>query len=76
MPRFFRLQVDVDALTDELHAFVTDPRPSRVERPVVAELHDVAPDMVPVLENMVVDGVERRAHVAAYVRHAVGEMIR
>jgi hypothetical protein len=26
MPRFFRLQVDVDAPTDELHAFVTDPR--------------------------------------------------
>ena len=76
MPRFFRLQVDVDALTDELHAFVTDPRPSRTERPVIAELHDVAPDMVPVLENMIVDGVERRVDVAAYVSYAVGEMLR
>ena len=75
MPRFFRLQVDVVALTDELFAFVLDPRASRSERPVVAELHDVAPDMVPVLETMIVDGVDRREHVAAYVRYAVGEMV-
>jgi hypothetical protein len=75
MPRFFRMQVDIAALTDELFAFVRDPSPRRTERPVVAELHDVAPDMVPVLETMIVDGVDRRAHVAAYVRHAVGELV-
>jgi hypothetical protein len=46
---------------------VTDPRASRNDRPVIQDLHDLAPGMVPVLEAMVIDGVEDRADVAAYV---------
>jgi hypothetical protein len=67
---FFRLLVDEDALVSALHAFVTDPRPSRNERPVMQDLHDFAPEMVEVLEAMVIDGVEQRQDVADYV-HAV-----
>ena len=70
MSRFFRIQVDEDALTDALFAFVSDPLPSRNDRPVMQELHDVAPEMVDVLESMVIDGVDERHYVADYV-HAV-----
>ena len=64
---FFRLMVDENGLTDALLDFVTDPRASRNDRPVIQDLHDLAPGMVPVLEAMVIDGVEDRADVAAYV---------
>jgi len=37
---------------------------------VIQDLHDLAPGMVSVLEAMVLDGVEERHDVAAYV-HAV-----
>jgi len=66
----FRLLVDEDGLTDALYDFVTDPRASRNDKPVVQDLHEIAPGMVPVLEAMVLDGVDQRADVAAYV-HAV-----
>ena len=64
---FFRLLVDEDGLTDALLEFVTDPRATRNDLPVIQDLHDLAPGMVPVLEAMVLDGVEERADVAAYV---------
>jgi hypothetical protein len=64
---FFRLLVDESGLTDALFDFVTDPRASRNERPVIEDLHDIAPGMVPVLEAMVIDGVDNRSDVAAYV---------
>jgi hypothetical protein len=64
---FFHLLVDESGLTDALLEFVTDPRASRNERPVIQDLHDLAPGMVPVLEAMVLDGVEARSDVAAYV---------
>jgi hypothetical protein len=67
---FFRLLVDEHGLTDALLEFVTDPRGSRNDRPVIQDLHDLAPGMVSVLEAMVLDGVEERHDVAAYV-HAV-----
>ena len=51
MSQFFRIEVDEAALTDELFAFVTDPHPSRNDRPVVDELHNVAPEMVDVMKN-------------------------
>ncbi len=70
MTRFFRLQVDENELTDEAFAFVTDPHPSRNERALIHELHDVYPEMVDVLECMILDGTEDRQDVAAYV-HAV-----
>ena len=67
---FFRLLVDEHGLTDALLEFVTDPRGTRNDRPVVQDLHDLAPGMVSVLEAMVLDGVEERHDVAQYV-HAV-----
>lgn len=66
----FRVQVDTERLTDEAHQFVTDPRPSRNEMPVIQELHDYFPQMVDVLECMVIDGTEERQDVADYI-HAV-----
>ena len=75
MPRFFRLQVDEPALTDALFKFVTDPTPARNERPVIHELHEINPEMVAVLENMVIDGVNQRHHVEDYVLAALGEML-
>jgi hypothetical protein len=64
---FFRLLVDEDGLTDALLQFVTDPRATRNELPVIQDLHDLAPGMVPVLESMLIDGVQERSDVAAYV---------
>ncbi len=64
---FFRLLVDESGLTDALFDFVTDPQASRNDRPVIQDLYDLAPTMVPVLEAMVIDGVEDRADVADYV---------
>lgn len=71
MPRFFRIHVNEDELTDELFAFVTDPLPSRTDRQVIDELHDFMPDMVDVLEHMVIDGVDQRHYVEEYVRAVV-----
>ena len=64
---FFRLLVDENGLTDALLDFVTDPQASRNDRPVIQDLHELAPGMVPVLEAMVLDGVEDREDVANYV---------
>src|SRR5579864_7564715 len=64
---FFRLLVDENGLTDALLEFVTDPRASRNDRAVIQDLHELAPGMVPVLEAMVIDGVEDREDVAEYV---------
>lgn len=75
MSRLFRLQVDENDLTDELFSFVTDPRASRGDRPVIDELHDVAPEMVDVLESMVIDGVDERHYVADYVHAVLAERI-
>ena len=63
----FQLLVDESGLTDALLDFVTDPHASRNDRAVIQDLHDLAPGMVPVLEAMVIDGVEDRSDVAAYV---------
>ena len=73
MSQFFRIEVDEAALTDELFAFVTDPHPSRNDRPVVDELHNVAPEMVDVLECMIIDGVDQRQFVADYVQTVMHE---
>lgn len=74
MSRFIRLEVNEAALTEELFAFVTDPRDSRGERDVIQELHEIAPEMVDVLECMVIDGVDRRFYVADYVHAVLREM--
>ena len=67
MGRLFQIRVDTDALTDEAYAFVTDPTPKRNDRPFIQELHDLYPEMVDVLECMVIDGTEDRQDVADYV---------
>ena len=64
---FIRFDVDLEALTDAMWEFVTDPRPSRNERPVVKALDDIHPESVDVLESMLLDGTEEREDVAAYV---------
>jgi len=71
----FRLDIDLDALTDAMWAFVTDPRPSRNERPVVVALHDFHPESVDVMESMLLDGTEERDDVAAYVSTVFGRYL-
>ncbi len=75
MPKFIHLQVDEESLTDELFAFVTDPTGRRTEREVIQELHDVAPEMVDVLETMLIDGVDERHYVADYVNAVVRDWV-
>jgi hypothetical protein len=70
---FVRFDVDLEALTDAMWEFVTDPRPSRNERPVVKALDDIHPDSVDVLEAMLLDGTEEREDVAAYVTTVFGD---
>lgn len=72
MPRFFTLNVDLDTLTDEIHAFVIDPTPARNQREIVQELDDINPDIVDVMECMVLDGTEERSDVASYVNAVFG----
>jgi hypothetical protein len=75
MQPFFKIDVDLDALTDAMWEFVTDPRPSRNERPVVQALHDVYPDSVEVMEAMLLDGTEERGDVAEYVAAVFGQRV-
>jgi hypothetical protein len=67
MSRFIQMRVDTEALTDAAYAFVVDPLPSRNERPVILELSDLNPEIVDVLECMVMDGTEDRADVAEFI---------
>lgn len=76
MSRFIRFVIDEDGLIDELFAFVVDPRATRTERPIINELHDVAPEMVEVAESMVLDGVDQRHYVADYVHAVFHETVR
>jgi len=68
----FRLAIDQETLTDELFAFVMDPRSTRYQRQVVKELRALAPGMIPVMEMMILDGVEERRHVREYVAAVIG----
>ena len=72
MSRIFRLAIDQETLTDELFAFVRDPRSTRYQRQVVKELRALAPGMIPVMEMMILDGVEERRHVREYVAAVIG----
>lgn len=74
MSRFLRIvRVDEDAFTDACYEFVTDPHPSRTRRQVVQELDDLMPEVVDVLESMVMDGTEERQDVAEYVQAIFAE---
>ena len=73
MSSFFRLVVDQDQLTDAMYDFVTDPSPTRNERPIVEELSDINHDLVDVLEMMVIDGTEDRHDVAGFVQAVFGQ---
>ncbi len=72
MNPYLRFDVDLEALTDAMWAFVTDPLPSRNERPVVKALDDLHPESVDVMEAMLLDGAEERADVADYVGAVFG----
>ena len=72
MPRTFRLTIDEETLTDELFAFVMDPRSTRYQRRVVKELRALAPGVIPVMEMMIIDGVDERRHVRDYVAAVIG----
>jgi hypothetical protein len=72
MSRIFRLAIDEDTLTDELFAFVLDPRSTRYQRRVVKELRALAPGVIPVMEMMILDGVDERHHVRDYVAAVLG----
>lgn len=71
MTRFFRIMVDEIGLCEALFAFVANSNASsRNNQPVVEELQTFAPEMISVLEHMILDGVEERLYVEEYV-HAV-----
>ena len=71
MTQFFRIEVNEQALTDALFQFVVEPSATtRNELAVISVVYEMMPDMVPVLECMVIDGVDERQYVADYV-HAV-----
>jgi len=72
MPPLFRLAIDEETLTDELFAFVRDPRSTRYQRRVVKELRALAPGVIPVMEMMILDGVDERVHVRDYVSAVLG----
>ena len=67
------MAIDQEALTDELFAFVADPRSSRYSRPVVGQLRLLAPGIIPVMEMMILDGVDERRYVREYVSAVIGE---
>ena len=73
MSPIFRLSFDEDVLTDELFAFVCDPRSTRYQRTVVKELRALAPGVIPVMEMMILDGVEERRYVREYVSAVLGD---
>lgn len=68
---FIRFEFDRDELIDAAYEFVIDPRASRNERPIVKALDDFNPEMVDILESMVIDGTEDRQDVADYVDAAL-----
>ena len=72
MARSFRLAIDEETLTDELFAFVVDPRSTRSQRRIVSELRALAPGVIPVMEMMILDGVEERHYVRDYVAAVIG----
>ena len=65
--RYFTFTVDLEQLTNEAFDFVTDPTPARNDRGIVQALNDINPDVVDVLECMVLDGTEERGDVLAYM---------
>jgi hypothetical protein len=63
---------DLDSVTDVCFGFVTDPSPRRGQRLAIVELQDIAPQVVDVLESMLIDGVEDRPDIAEYVQYVFG----
>jgi len=72
MTAFFKLQTSLDDLTDAMYAFVTDPQPTRNDRPIIQELGDINHDLVDLLECMVLDGTDDRRDVAAFADAVFG----
>jgi hypothetical protein len=74
MPSLVRIQIDEEALTDELYAFITDPHPYRSRHPLIDDLDEVLPEMVEVAEMMAIDGVDQRQFVARYVQYVRADL--
>ena len=72
MTSFFKLQVNLDDLTDAMYDFVTDPNPSRNDRQIIEELGDINHDLVDLLECMVLDGTDDRQDIADFVEAVFG----
>ena len=72
MSRIFRFAVDEEWLTDELFGFVADPRSTRYQRQIVKDMRAFAPGVIPVMEMMILDGVDERRHVREYVAAVLG----
>lgn len=68
---FIRFEFDRDELIDAAFDFVTDPKASRNQRPIVKALDDFNPEMVDILESMVLDGTEDRQDVADFMDAAL-----
>ncbi len=66
--RLVRLEMDERALAEALYAYVR--HPDAHARHALAALHDIVPDLVPVLEAMILDGVDEPGVVADYL-HAL-----
>lgn len=69
MPSLVRIQLDEEALTDEIYAFITDPHPYRSRHPLIDDLDEILPEMVEVAEMMAIDGVNQRSFVSDYVQY-------
>ena len=63
---------DLDSVTDVCFGFVIDPSPRRGQRLAIVELQDIAPQVIDVLESMVLDGIDDRTEIAQYVQYVFG----
>jgi hypothetical protein len=75
MARFFRVMINITALTEALYTFVTTS--SALERnaqPVVEELSTFAPEVLGVMESMLLDGVEEKADIEEYIQAVFGPL--
>ncbi len=75
MSRFFRVLINETALIEALYVFVTTSKAGeRNAQPVVEELHTFAPEVLDVMENMLIDGVQEKVHIEEYIQAVFGHM--
>ncbi len=75
MSRFFRVMINTTALTEALYIFIhTSSANERNTQPVVEELSTFAPEVLGVMESMLLDGVQEKADIEAYIQAVFGLM--